>query len=129
MNTPRPDHLEQRLRRDAERIAVSADEHFSQRVSNQLNPPHVSTRPPVNRLSWWAWGIAAPAALAVAVLLLQNPAVQPGPQPAALAGLDVNLDKALAQREHDLRRELQKVRSDLNRVESMLGLGGKAFSK
>ncbi len=129
-NNPLPENLEQRLRNDAERIGVKTDDNFNKRVSNQLHPRAAGITQPAPIRSRLGWGLGAAAALALAVIvgresLLPDNAVDPS----TVASLELNLDKALASREHDLRTELQKVQNDLQRVESMLSLGGKNYSK
>ena len=126
-----PDSLEQRLQHDAESICVNVDDNFSQRISNRLHP-HVTntTRSPRTR-PWLGWGLATAAALALVIIVgheILTSGNMPVDQP-LVANLELNLDKALASREDDLHSELLKVQNDLQRVESMLGLGGETFSK
>lgn len=124
--------LTQRLRQDAGRIDIQADDQFTQRVSQRLHAR--AQQPPARPRARLAWWLAAPAVLVLALLVSrqvltpETGTILPD-QRLAVANLDNNLDQALASREATLRNELSRLQSDLQRVESTLGLGGKAFSK
>ncbi len=133
MNTVSPDNLENRLRQDAKRIKVGADEHFMQRISNQLTPP-VIHKSRSSRRSYWAWGLAAPAALAVILLIGRVDLQAPRESSLRLAQplvshLEMDLDKALASRETHLGSELLKVENDLQKLSSVVSLNGVIFAK
>lgn len=129
-NNPISENLEQRLQRDAQRICVKVDDNFNKRVSNQFHPRPISSRQPTPVRFWLSWGLGAAAALALAVILGRESLLPDNTDDqSTVANLELNFDKALASREDDLRTELQKMQNDLQRVESMLSLGGKNYSK
>lgn len=125
------DDIELRLQRDAKKIAVSADDQLSLRISNQLHPRTTSASQSLRTRPWLGWGLATAAVMVLAIVMGRNGLESNDPliEAPLAANLELNIDKALASRENDLRNELQKVQNDLERVESMLGLGGKALSK
>lgn len=136
MNTKSTDSIEQRLRKDATRISVEADAHFTQRVSNQIAALNQSANPVSagRQPSYWGWGAVATAMLALAIIAGQQNWPTPGqtlvePEQPLIAHLEQDLTQALTSGEADLRSELEKVQSDWQRVERMIGLGGKSFSK
>ncbi len=135
MNTVFPDNLEQRLQQDAERIQVTADQHFTQRVSNRINAAQQQHNPGSSRnRRYWAWGLAVPAALAVVLLVTLNPLQQssdfsPASAQLLVSNLDMNLDKALVERENDFESELTKVQNDLHKLGSMMGFNGALLVK
>lgn len=134
MNTLRPDHLQQRLHDDAEHIQVTASDDLSLRITNQLQARRTITRDNPRLRSYWAWGLAAPAALTIVLLLGREAPQKPldislvQVQP-IVSHLGINLNEAIASRENTLRSELDKVENDLQKLSSLIGLGDTTLSK